>query len=214
MDIILLAMVAIFLIWKLRSVLNKEQSFISSSEKTNHKVMLTNVSISNVKSSQPKQEELINFFEEQKKYLEEKNHNSYRQFLNIQPNVSVYELNKGLEEIYENLLFALEKKDMVVENFIINPALKDRLTKQILKSNCSIHLSAVNSIKVQEINIMPKSVQIIGKIEAMQIIYKLDEEGNVTEGSKITPVKVCDIIEIERTKSSSVWALNSIRSAP
>lgn len=214
MDIILLAMVAIFLIWKLRSVLNKEQSFISSSEKTNHKVMLTNVSISNVKSSQPKQEELINFFEEQKKYLEEKNHNSYRQFLNIQPNVSVYELNKGLEEIYENLLFALEKKDMVVENFIINPALKDRLTKQILKSNCSIHLSAVNSIKVQEINIMPKSVQIIGKIEAMQIIYKLDEEGNVTEGSKITPVKVYDIIEIERTKSSSVWALNSIRSAP
>jgi hypothetical protein len=221
MDIILFAIVAIFLVWKLRSALNKEQSFLknnntnSQSTQTSKTIFLQNVKVLNVsktshnKKSQPSEVDAL--FETEKLHLDESLHEPYKAMLNLYPNLRVSLIKDISATIYEELLRALEIKNPTFFSFLPEKELYLNLKKKIEEFDYNIHLSKIESITIKKIDCLSKVVNIVVEIISKQLVYKENEEGNVIEGSKSIPVNVLETLEISySTSGGNVWTLKSI----
>jgi hypothetical protein len=220
MDIILFAIVAIFLVWKLRSALNKEQSFLKNNTNTQSSqisktVFLQNVKVLNVsKTSQNKkgqQSEVDTLFETDKLHLDESLYEPYRVMLNLYPNLRVSSIKDIASTIYEELLRSLETKNPTFFSFLPEKGLYLNLKKKIEEFDYKIHLSKIESIAIKKIDCLSKVVNLVIEITSKQLVYKENEEGNVIEGSKSIPVNVVETLEIfYSTSGGSVWTLKSI----
>lgn len=221
MDIILFAIVAIFLVWKLRSALNKEQSFLknnntnSQSTQTSKTIFLQNVKVLNVsktsqnKKSQPSEVDAL--FETEKLHLDESLHESYRAMLSVYPNLRVSLIKDISTTIYEELLRALETKNPTFFSFSPEKELYLNLKKKIEEFDYNIHLSKIESITIKKIDCLPKVVNVVVEIISKQLVYKENEGGNVVDGSKSIPVNVVETLELSySTSGGNVWTLKSI----
>lgn len=208
MDIILFALVALFLIWKLKGVLNGEQSFLSqNTQKKTPSDSIKKVHVISVKDKKPEPD---NFFEEQKELLPENLHESYRVLLNVYPNITVDGLKSIIVDAYEELMLSLENKDPSLLPSFVSGDLCKKLTKNIQNIQYSIHLSEVKSVEIKLLEIKGKAAKILADVSSKQLIYKMDKDGNVTEGSKITPVSILESVEMVRTTNQ--WIVTSIAS--
>lgn len=214
MDIVFFAIIALFLVWKLKNVLNSDQTFVmpkSDNERNDNfqnikeKVSIRNVEVISVKDK--KEDE--NFFENEKVKIHESLHNSYKSILEVYPGTTIDNFTDIIYEIYEDLIFAFEKKVFDFQNFSINPDLLKQLQKNVEKLPYSICLSNVVSVEIKDLEMKNKIIRLVASISSQQIIYKTDAEGNVVEGSKTVPVTVNEEIEIIR---NNIWILESIKS--
>ena len=220
MDIILFAIVAIFLVWKFRSALNKEQSFLKNNtnpqgSQVSKTVFLQNVKVLNVsKVSQNKkgqQNEVDTVFETDKLHIDEFLYEHYRVMLNLYPNLRVSFIKDITSTIYEELLRALETKNPTFFSFLPEKALYLNLKKKIEEFDYKIHLSKIESITIKKIDCLSKVVNLVIEITSKQLVYKEDEEGNVVEGSKSIPINVVETLETSYSASGgNVWILKSI----
>ena len=68
----------------------------------------------------------------------------------------------------------------------------------------------INNINISQIVKTGNMINITAQISSSQIVYKEDEDGNVTEGSKTLPISVVENIELLVVPNSPLWRLQRI----
>lgn len=219
MDILLLAIIAFFVVWKFRSILNQNQSFtkgnsnnMQGSHAVSKNIMLQNIKIMSNQKLQKKvqQNEINEIYEQEKGNLDESLHESYKELLSLNLSFVVKNLVSALQNTYEELLLSFETKKPSFTSVLVEKSLYLNLIKKIENISYSIYLLKINKTSIKEIEIKDRNIKIVAEISSQQLIYKEDDNGNVVEGSKVKYVPVTENIEIAYFPNSTLWTLNRI----
>lgn len=221
MDIILIALVALFLVWKFRNILNKEQTFIKNPNTMNSMFVQNPKSpnekrieimkipgIQNTKKNQV--EQLDKLFQDEKQKLPENLHHIYQSVLLSNPNFYISKAQEDVKDIYEEIIISFAEKTLFFTKFSVEGSLNIKLQEKIQNLPYKICLVKILEANVSDLILLGKNIQIVFEVISHQLLYKEDENGNVTEGSKITPVTVKEKVQLLYVSSSGSWVLQNI----
>jgi len=249
-DVIIFAVIAAFLLWKLRNVINgsAEQSFIKKDFQKNGIVQiipedqLKVTTLGKTSEKKTKQQELATIVTSEKVHIKPPLHAVYEAIFALNPNLRLSLIKQDISQIYEDLMKTIEDSNFVITNFAVEIKLAEKIKKQSLAMSNSItnsvpnetengeeesvnviskpktykehnvFLQKINDIEIIDIAIAGKMINIVAQIKSEQIVFKENQEGEVIEGSKITPVSVTETLYISRTiNGTSTWFLEDIQ---
>lgn len=208
MGIIFFAVVALLLAWKLRSVLNKEQSFLKKTadahgntntaapeSANNGGAILQAIGLTN-KNKQNK-EALEAIFAFEKMQIDPSLQSVYQSVFEMNPQITISSTCEIAKEIYEDLIQSTKAKILSVPCNIA-PELAVTLNEKIKRVDYSISLMKIDSVRITDISILGKDILFVVEVVSQQIVYKEDENHNVIEGSKSVPVSEREFLHIVR----------------
>lgn len=209
MDIIFFALVALLLVWKLRNVLNKDQSFLNKTTDSYGNVgngmtdspanssgnILQVIGFAN-KNKQSK-EALDAVFAFEKLQIDPSLHDIYQSIFEMNPQITISSTCDIARQVYENLIQSLHTKVLSISCNIM-PEFAVILDEKIKNIDYSISLMKIDSARVTDISVLGKDVLFIIEIVSQQIVYKEDASQTVTDGSKSIPVTEKEFVHIVR----------------
>ena len=217
-DIIIFAVIAVFLIWKLKNVINSgEETFLKKDFKSNSPQIIPDEKIKvstvgKVSEKKAKQVELLAISTLEKTSIPPEYHSEYDAIFMQNPNMTTSAMKSDISIIYEDLVKAVINPTFLITNFAIEHSLSQRLKAQSEIIKHQIFLEKISSIEIQSIFLVNKIIRLTALIESKQIIFSEDENGNIVTGSKTISVPVSECLTLSRmVNGTGLWLLEDIK---
>ena len=217
-DIIVAAVVAMFLLWKLRKVINSgEQTFLkkpmqSGSLQVIPEDQIKVATVGKTEEKKAKQHELIAVSNLEKSLLKTELHTAYDSIFAVNPAMKISLIKQDISQIYEDVMRVIEEPTFFITLFMIENQLLEKIKSQSLAMSHKIFLQKVEAVEITELTHAVKMMNVVAKVTSKQLAYKEDEAGNVIEGSKITPISTTETLFVTRAvNGSGMWFLVDVK---
>lgn len=217
-DIIIAAVVAMFLLWKLRKVINSgEQTFLKKPMQSGSLQVIPDdkIKVATVGKSEEKkvkQMELVALSNVEKSLLKPELHTAYDSIFAVNSAMKISLIQQDISQIYEDVMRVIEDPTFFITLFMIENQLLERIKNQSLAMSHKVFLQKVEEVEIIELAHAGKMMNVVANVTSKQLVYKEDEVGNVIEGSKITPISTTETLFVTRAvNGSGMWFLVDVK---
>ncbi len=217
-DIIIIAVVATFLLWKLRKVITSdEQTFLKKNTQSGSLQVIPEdqikvATVGKADEKKAKQLELAVISSVEKTLLKTELHQAYDTIFAANPAMKISFIKQDVSQIYEEVMHSVEDASFVITSFMVEQQLMDKIRNQSAVMEHKVFLQKVESVEIVELMHAGKMMNIVASVKSQQIVYKEDEAGNIVSGSKTALIDVTETLFVTRAvNGSGMWLLINIK---
>lgn len=217
-DIIIIAAISLFLLWKLRKVITSdEQTFLKKPTKSGSLQVIPEdqlkvATVGKVDEKKAKQAEILALSTLEKTSLKSELHTAYDSIFAANSNIKISLVKQDISQIYEDVMRSIEDSSFVITSFIVEPQLMEKIKSQSALIQHKIFLQKVEEIEITELMHSGKMMNIVASVKSQQIVYKEDADGNITSGRNNASIEVTETLFVTRAvNGSGAWLLIDIK---
>jgi hypothetical protein len=222
LEIIIFAIVAAFLFFKLKSILGKEDDNTQGVRSGNFANSIKNITISakevDVKTKEQKQVEAEEEIKKNLTLFKPELESAYREISSTSPNgfLNLKNFFSSVEDIFSELIKARNTKTLSNITFSLSKDVASILldvfkSESLSNPNQKIELVKIEAIEIEDMKAIQGDAFLKVKISSSQIRYSKEGE-NITSGSITIPHQFIDHFTITRILKDKlyIWTLTSI----